>query len=215
MVHFTFILAGSIMKSKIYQIHLLLAVLFVCSCGTANPKVNIATELGDITIELYPDKAPVTVANFLRYVDEDLFGDARFYRTVTMDNQPDNDVKIEVIQGGLFTDDYILPPIQHETTLMTGLKHLNGTVSMARVEPGTASSEIFICIGNQPALDFGGKRNPDGQGFAAFGRVISGMDVVRKIHALPESGQHLEPHLPINSIARSNIKAPDLDQGLP
>ncbi len=196
------------MKYRIYQIPFLLAVLFSFNCRTANPRVNIATELGDIIIELYPEKAPLTVANFLRYVDEDLFRGARFYRTVTLDNQPDNDVNIEVIQGGLFTEDYILPPLAHETTLMTGLKHLDGTVSMARLEPGTASSEIFICIGDQPALDYGGQRNPDGQGFAAFARVISGMEVVRRIQALPASGQYLEPHLTIRSITRMAKKSP-------
>ncbi|MFC1481344.1 peptidylprolyl isomerase [Candidatus Neomarinimicrobiota bacterium] len=196
------------MKYIISRIPYLLAVLFVINCGPPNPNVNISTGIGDIIIELYPDKAPLTAANFLRYIDEDLFRDARFYRTVTLDNQPYNDVKIEVIQGGLFADDYVLPPIPHETTSMTGLRHLDGTVSMARLEPGTASSEIFICIGDQPALDFGGMRNPDGQGFAAFGRVISGMEVVRKIHALPESGQYLEPHLFIKSITRIDIKSP-------
>lgn len=196
------------MLYRLSKFLIILAVMLAANCGSNNPKINIATELGDIIIELFPDQAPITVTNFLRYVDEDLFADARFYRTVTLTNQPDNDVKIEVIQGGLFIDDYILPAIAHETTLTTGLKHLDGTISMARLEPGTASTEIFICIGDQPALDYGGKRNPDGQGFAAFGRVILGMDVVRKIQALPESGQYLLPHLPIKSIRRVQTKSP-------
>jgi peptidyl-prolyl cis-trans isomerase A (cyclophilin A) len=96
-----------------------------------------------------------------------------------------------------------LPTILHETTDKTGIRHLNGTLSMARLEPGTASSEIFICINDQPELDFGGKRNPDGQGFAAFGKVISGMDVVRKIQLLPETNQILDKVVKVNSIQRN------------
>lgn len=110
-----------------------------------------------------------------------------------MDNQPDNDVKIEVIQGGIFDDKLIdqIPPISHETTEMTGIKHKDGTLSMARYTPGTASTEFFICVGDQPELDFGGKRNPDGQGFAAFGKVVSGMDVVQKIQQGKDTTQYL------------------------
>jgi peptidyl-prolyl cis-trans isomerase A (cyclophilin A) len=90
-----------------------------------------------------------------------------------------------------------LPPIVHETTEQSGILHKDGTISMARNEPGTASSEFFICIGAQPSLDFGGKRNPDGQGFAAFGKVIKGMDVVRKIQKLPETNQYLDKRVKI------------------
>jgi len=163
------------------------------------------TELGPIQLELYPDRAPITVSNFLRYVDENRYEDFHFYRVVHMENQPDNDVKIEVIQGGLGFDKHPmeLPTIVHETTDKTGIRHLNGTLSMARMEPGTASSEIFICINDQPELDFGGKRNPDGQGFAAFGKVISGMDVVRKIQLLPETNQILDKVVKVNSIQRN------------
>ena len=168
------------------------------------------TELGPIQLELYPDRAPITVSNFLRYVDENRYEDFHFYRVVHMENQPDNDVKIEVIQGGLGFDKHPmeLPTIVHETTDKTGIRHLNGTLSMARLEPGTASSEIFICINDQPELDFGGKRNPDGQGFAAFGKVISGMDVVRKIQLLPETNQMLDKVVKVNSIQRNG----DIDQ---
>jgi peptidyl-prolyl cis-trans isomerase A (cyclophilin A) len=110
-----------------------------------------------------------------------------------MDNQPKQEIKIEVIQGGLKADGHpdSLTPIAHETTAQTGILHKDGTISMARNEPGTASSEFFICIHDQPELDFGGKRNPDGQGFAAFGRVTDGMDVVREIQSLPAKGQYL------------------------
>lgn len=163
------------------------------------PIVIIETSLGNITLELYPEKAPLTVANFERYIRENRFKGASFYRTVTLKNQPHNKVKIQVIQGGLFKDNdpKMLPPIPLETTAMTGLHHVNGTISMARDKPNSATSEFFICIGNQPSLDYGGKRNPDGQGFAAFGKVIKGMNVVRKIQKQPSKDQQLTPHIKI------------------
>lgn len=167
-------------------------------------QVNITTEHGDISLELFPTRAPLTVANFLRYVNEDRFSGAAFYRVVHMSNQPDNKFKIEVIQGGLKEDDHsqALPPIPHESTAQTGILHLDGTISMARNEPGTASSEFFICVGDQPELDFAGRRNPDGQGFAAFGRVMEGMSIVRMIQTLPAEGQYLikEVGFQINSL---------------
>jgi peptidyl-prolyl cis-trans isomerase A (cyclophilin A) len=135
----------------------------------------------------------LTASNFLSLVDRGVYTNACFYRVVRPDNQPLNPVKIEVIQGGLFEDDLVNAhsPIAHETTGVTGILHTDGVISMARDEPGTASTEFFICIGDQPSLDFGGDRNPDGQGFAAFGKVTAGMDVVRKIQSLPDSGQYL------------------------
>ncbi len=161
-----------------------------------NPVILIKTEYGDITAELYADKAPVTVANFLHYITEKKVHNPTFYRVVRTDpdNQPDKDVKIQVLQGGL-TDvpDHELPTIKHETTEMTGILHKDGVLSMARDEPGTATHHFSICIGDQPALDFAGKRNPDGQGFAAFGKVTKGMDVVKKIHQQPAEGQYLKP----------------------
>ena len=191
--------------------HVLLLTFLMVSCAreTIIP-ISMETELGPIQLELYPDRAPITVSNFLRYVDENRYEDFHFYRVVHMENQPDNDVKIEVIQGGLWFDKHPmeLPTIVHETTDKTGIRHLNGTLSMARLEPGTASSEIFICINDQPELDFGGKRNPDSQGFAAFGKVISGMDVVRKIQLLPETNQMLDKVVKVNSIQRNG----DIDQ---
>ena len=186
--------------------HVLLLTFLMVSCAreTIIP-ISIETEVGPIQLELYPDGAPITVSNFLRYVDENRYNDFHFYRVVHMENQPDNDVKIEVIQGGLGFDKHPmeLPAIIHETTNKTGIRHLNGTLSMARLEPGTASSEIFICINDQPELDFGGKRNPDGQGFAAFGKVISGMDVVKTIQLLPETKQMLDKVVRVNTIQRN------------
>ncbi len=163
------------------------------SWGQHLPKVKMATELGEIIFEIDTVNAPVSGKNFLEHVQKSTFNDAVFYRVVRMDNQPNNEVKIEVIQGGVFTEIRFekIPGIRHETTKETDLKHLDGTLSMARSEPGTASTEFFICVGDQPELDFGGKRNPDGQGFAAFGQVIQGMDVVRKIQNLKDDNQTL------------------------
>ena len=149
-------------------------------------RVRIDTDVGVILVDINADKAPITAGNFLRYVAEKRYDGGAFYRVVTMKNQPTSPVKIEVIQGGLDSDSTKrLPAIPHETNDKTGIKHLDGTISMARSTPGSASSEFFICINDQPELDFGGKRNPDGQGFAAFGRVVDGMNVVRRIQQAP------------------------------
>jgi peptidyl-prolyl cis-trans isomerase A (cyclophilin A) len=180
----------------------LLALAAFAGAAAKNPVVLIKTEKGDITVEVDLARAPVTAANFLRYVDGKLYDGSVFHRTVTLDNQPNNDVRIEVIQGGQLSEDNGFPPIAHETTATTGLKHLDGTISMARGTPGSATSSFFFCIGPQPELDFGGKRNPDGQGFAAFGRVVKGMDVVKAIHVLPAEGQSLKPSIKIISVRR-------------
>jgi peptidyl-prolyl cis-trans isomerase A (cyclophilin A) len=169
----------------------------------ALPRVTIETELGDIEVEVDSARAPATSANFLRYVDLGFYRFGRFHRTVRADNQPDSKVKIAVVQAGLDTlrvKDF--PPIPLERTKATGITHRDGTISMARDGPDTATSDFFICVGDQPALDFGGKRNPDGQGFGAFGRVILGMDVVRMIHEAPADGQRLEPPVKILGIRR-------------
>jgi peptidyl-prolyl cis-trans isomerase A (cyclophilin A) len=181
---------------------ILIAMVLFWSCSASNPRVLIKTGSGDIIVELFPDSAPVTVSNFVKYVEENRYEGAFFYRVVRMDNQPDDSIRIEVIQGGLFEENHpaMLPPIPHETTRETGILHKNGVISMARWQPGTATSEFFICVGDQPELDYGGKRNPDGQGFAAFGRVIEGMDVVKKIHDEPADGQYLNPVIPVMEI---------------
>ncbi len=177
------------------------ALLFL-SCQEKNPEILFRTEYGDIKAELFAGKAPITVSNFLRYVKEDRLKDAVFYRVVRMDNQPNDSIKIEVVQGGLFDENHpqLLPPIPHENTSVTNISHLDGTLSMARYGPGTATCEFAIMVGDQPELDFGGKRNPDGQGFAAFGRVTSGMDVVRRIQVSPSVDQYLRPFIKINEV---------------
>jgi peptidyl-prolyl cis-trans isomerase A (cyclophilin A) len=124
---------------------------------------------------------------------------------VTLDNQPTNAVKIQVIQASANpakTNEFF-PPIALERTRDTGLKHRDGTLSMARDTPDSAQDHFFICVADQPALDFGGQRNPDGQGFAAFGRVVKGMEVVRKIHAAPADGQSLNPAVPLQRVIRT------------
>lgn len=151
--------------------------------------VEIDTELGLLVVELYPSKAPVTVANFLRYVDAGHYDAGVFYRAVRLDNQAPSDVPIQVVQGGTglaeHPDDQAeppFPPIAHENTRATGLSHRDGALSMARSDPGSASSEFFFAVGDNTALDFGGDRNPDGQGFAVFGQLIAGRDVLTALH---------------------------------
>lgn len=178
----------------------------------ATVRVLVETSLGDIVLELDPAHAPTTAANFLRYVDAGHYDGGTFHRTVTMDNQPESPVKIEVIQAGVHPDKAKagFPAIPLERTNATGLRHLDGAVSMARNGPDSATSGWFICINDQPTLDFGGARNPDGQGFAAFGRVVSGMDVVRTIQRAPSSSnrtsnaeaQTLTPPIAIHKVSR-------------
>jgi peptidyl-prolyl cis-trans isomerase A (cyclophilin A) len=170
----------------------------------AAPRVRIETPLGGITVELDAAHAPVTTRNFLRYVAEGFYAEGEFFRTVTSANQPDDPVRIAVIQGGAnpAKEEREYPPIPLERTRDTGLRHLDGTVSMARLGPDTATQSFFICVGDQPELDFEGRRNPDGQGFAAFGRVVEGMDVVRAIHSSPAEGQQLDPPIPIQRAVR-------------
>jgi peptidyl-prolyl cis-trans isomerase A (cyclophilin A) len=182
---------------------LLLAPGSVPAAAQDLPRVVIQTVAGDIEVEVDSLRAPITATNFLRYVDLGFYRFGRFHRTVRSDNQPENKVKITVIQAGLDSlrvKDF--PPIPLERTRVTKLAHKDGTISMARDGPNTATSDFFICIGDQPALDFGGRRNPDGQGFAAFGRVLQGMDIVRRINLAPADGQRLTPSIEILNIVR-------------
>ncbi len=150
-------------------------------------KIQIQTTLGTITAEIDTEHAPVTANNFLRYLDEGAFNGGNFWRTVRMDNQPDVAHKIEVIQANVAPafESKLQAPIPLERTRETGLRHLDGTLSMSRFGVDTAQAAFFICINDQPELDFGGRRYPDEQGFAAFGRVIEGMDIVRHIQQSP------------------------------
>jgi len=168
-------------------------------------RVLVQTELGDIVLVVDARSAPNTAANFLRYLDAGHYDGGTFHRTVKMDNQPDSPVKIEVIQAGVNPDRAKdgFPAIPIERTSVTGLRHTDGAISMARGQPDSATSGWFVCINDQPSLDFGGARNPDGQGFAAFGRVVQGMDVVRKIQRAPNTdAQRLTPPIKIVKAAR-------------
>ena len=177
-------------------------------------RVLLETEAGEIELQIETARAPITATNFLEYVDAGLFELGEFHRTVRPDNQQEKAVKIDVIQAraNRARQREFLPPIALERTSATGLFHKDGTISMARAEPDTGRSEFFICVGDQPSLDFGGARNPDGQGFAAFGRVVRGMDVVRKIQMSPAKGETLTP--PIRILRARRLQAPQSAPGM-
>ena len=179
------------MISKIFKLKFTLTLVLAISLVkyvSANEEkiinVTLQTTVGTIHIELYSEKAPISVANFLRYADDGYFNNTSFYRAVRYEND-NGSPKIEVIQGGIGDGERAYPMIRHESTNISGLKHLDGTLSMSRGAVDTATSDFFICIGDQSGLDYGASRNSDGLGFAAFGRVTSGMDIVRKIHQMP------------------------------
>jgi peptidyl-prolyl cis-trans isomerase A (cyclophilin A) len=152
-------------------------------------RVVLETDAGNITVEVDTVHAPMTSANFLKYVDAGLYdGKSSFYRTVRPEDETNKGNPINVIDGDIDRDHAQdkFPPIPLERTSVTGLHHVTGTVSMGREKAtDSAQSEIFICLADTPSLDFGGTRNADGQGFAAFGKVVDGMDVVKKIWQMP------------------------------
>jgi len=174
-------------------------------------RVTMSTSQGEIGIDLYLDRAPITAGNFLQLVDNGDLDGGSFYRVVSYENDNGNP-GIEVIQGGLGSAGDGFDTIDHETTEQTGIRHTDGVISMARGAVGTASTEFFICIGDQPGLDYGQPRNADEQGFAAFGKVVTGMDVVIKINSLPSDapsdsdytkGQILEAPVTISRVWRA------------
>jgi peptidyl-prolyl cis-trans isomerase A (cyclophilin A) len=160
--------------------------------------VILETDKGTIEIEINVAKAPITAENFLKYVDGGFYDGGRFTRTVRPDTENRPDLPIQVIQATVSPtrSGQAFPAIPLERTNVTGLLHKNGVISMARGNAAdTATNQFFICIGDQPDLDFGGKRNADGQGFAAFGRVIIGMDVVEAIQRAPVSKDPQDPKI--------------------
>jgi peptidyl-prolyl cis-trans isomerase A (cyclophilin A) len=175
---------------------------------TANPKVMVLTDRGLIVLTLEQAKAPITVANFLRYVDSGRYDGASFYRASRAPGAP----TIGIIEGGLQNDPAkLMKPIAHESTLTTGLAHLDGTLSMARDAPGTATADFFVCVGPASYLDANPAAPGDNAGYAAFGAVVEGMDIVRAILALPTTGvarnptmqgQILDPPVVIQSMRR-------------
>ena len=165
----------------------LCVLLSACSSGPENPIVILDTSVGTIEITVLTDRAPVSSADFLRYVDNQLYDDQGFYRVVHTDNDPLK-MGMSLIQGGRLDKNIIGDPIAHELTTQTGISNIEGTVAIARLEPGTGSAAyFFINIGNNDFLDTGGLRNPDGQGYATFARVTHGMDIVRKIQSMDTS----------------------------
>ncbi|HLK29098.1 MAG TPA: peptidylprolyl isomerase [Puia sp.] len=169
-----------------------------------NPHVEIRTKFGDIEVELFPDNAPKSVAAFLSYVDAGYFKNASFYRALNEDNQQTDNTETAMIQGGIWKTKHgmKLPGIAHESTQQTKLTHTNGTISLARQEPGTANTEFFICIGDQKGFDYGGTNNPDGQGYAAFGRVVKGMELIKQFYIKPTNGDLLQEQIEILNIMR-------------
>lgn len=171
-----------------------------------NPSVLMQTALGKITIKLFLNEAPITVSNFLHYVDNHLLDGSSIFRIVTDNNAEqaeDANAKINVVQAGLPPGHpKLLAGISHETTKDTGISHLDGTISMARFEPGTADGSFFFCVNDQPELNYGGKRYDDGLGFAAFGQITKGRDVLKLIYQKAEKQEYLENEITIVSITR-------------
>lgn len=173
----------------------LTATVALAGCATLDrteraPRVAFETEAGRIVMELSPERAPVTVCNFLTYVQADDYDGGSFFRTVVRATNA-NPNPIDVIQAATprGSDDASRPPIVLERTRDTGLRHVAGAVSMARDGPDTATSSFFIVTQDTPSLDFGGGRNPDGQGFAVFAHVVEGLDVARRIQASPANAE--------------------------
>ena len=182
------------------------AVLFGCSQSAyKNPHVLIVTTMGDIELELYPERAPKTVAAFLSYVDSGFYSNSSFYRVVMTEGLSTSG-NVGLIQGGIWqTNDKqhpFVPGVVHESTKQTGLSHTNGTVSLARTTAGTGNTEFFICIGDQSQFDYGNENMGDTLGFAAFGSVFKGMSAVRKIQAERRHDQHFDQKIVITKIER-------------
>ncbi len=174
------------------------------------PAVVITTSEGPIRVRLAADRAPATVANFLRYVDARRFDGTTFYRALQVGGRSD----LGLIQGGIRADPKrALPPVRHEPTSETGLSHTHGAISMARGSPGSAQGDFFIIVGALPSLDANPKADGDAQGFAVFGQVEDGMETVQRILAAPVSptagegamkGQMIERPVAILSVRRAD-----------
>ncbi len=187
---------------------LLLCLVFCISCTPTaykNPHIQITTAYGEIEVELFPEQAPKTVAAFLLFVDSGYYKNSSFYRVLTNENVP-AEHNSGLVQGGVYTTNpglmAKLPGIIHEPTQQTHLSHTSGTISLARTTPGTASTEFFICIGDQLQFDSGESASGDGLGFAAFGKVVNGMEVVRKIQNDPSRGESFNSQIKIANIER-------------
>lgn len=187
---------------------IIILAIFATSCGQKkylHPHVVINTAYGEIEVEIFTDQAPKTAAAFLGYVDSGYYKNSSFYRVLTNENVP-AEYNSGLIQGGIYTSNnkqlQNIPGIIHEPATQTGLLHTSGTISLARTTPGSASTEFFICIGNQPQFNSSASAAGDGLGFAAFGRVVNGMDIVRKIQNNPSRGESFNQEIKIASIER-------------
>lgn len=193
---------------KGFSIFILCAFFFSCDPmkDKTNPLVVIHTKFGKIKVELYQQQAPVTVKAFLAYVDAGHYKNTSFYRVMREDNQDTGVPKSRLIQGGLWQAKNALyktiAPIAHESSQTSKIQHKRGVISMARMEPGTATSEFFICTENQPGFDYGGNNNQDGQGYAGFGKVVEGWDILDRINEQPERQQKFKPYVTILDIKR-------------
>lgn len=165
-------------------------------------RVRIVTALGEMVLGIDTHRAPATAAYFLDDVASGRFDGTSFYRIATGANRDeDQSVTIEVIQGGDPQPAIAPPPnLRHESTASTGLRHRRGTISLARFEPGAVYHSFFICRRDEPSLDFGGARQPDGQGFPAFGRIIAGFDVLDRLFDAAGPRERLAREIPIERI---------------
>lgn len=186
---------------KIFLAFLLVQIISCTQKKYDNPHILIDTNYGDIEAELYPSKAPKTVAAFLSYIDSGIYKNTTFYRILKNEDLP-MDINYGVIQGGIWPLEKNIKGVEHESTTITGLSHTNGTLSLARTSIGTATTEFFICIGDETIFDAGNKGRQDTLGFAAFGQVVHGMDIARKIQAQKSSGENFITKIIINNITK-------------
>lgn len=202
------------MALKFLKYSLLFIIIVISSCSQSakkydKPTIDIETNFGDIIVELYPKKAPKTVAAFLSYVDSGYFKNTSFYRVLKKEDQAMNVAKTQLIQGGLWQTklkkQQSIPGIPLETTKETGILHTSGVISLARNEdPNSGNTEFFICMDDEPDYDYGGDASPDKKGYVTFGKVISGMKYVKQIHSQPDFETNFRPPIKIINIKRLN-----------
>lgn len=200
------------MLRKFSKYAFLIIIIYTAGCAQskkkyAEPTIDIETYYGDIIVELYPEKAPKTVAAFLSYIDSGYYKNTSFYRVLKKEDQSMNATKTQLIQGGLwqtkFKKQQTIPGIPLETTQQTGILHTEGVISLARNEdPNSGNTEFFICMDDEPDYDYGGDASPDKKGYVTFGKVIDGMKYVRQIHQQPDFETNLTPPIKIINIKR-------------
>ena len=192
------------MRSVVSFLFIALTLVQCKPKSNGEPHILISTSFGDIEIELYASKAPKSVAAFLSYIDSGYYKQSAFYRVLRIEGLTGDNAGM--IQGGSWQSNdprvAAVPGIPHESTKLTGLTHTTGMVSLARIKPGTAGTEFFICIGDQTQYDYGNDQNGDREGYAAFGKVVKGMKVVREIQNEPTNGESFNPVVAIKSIKR-------------